>query len=372
MRNAATMPPGTGVYSPVGKPLLKKSIWLALVCALCSMAAQGADLASLYTAEVPMDTSRPDARARAYETALAQVVLRVSGAELVNDVALFDALFPNPSAYVVQFRPGPDETLVVSFDGDAVEKTLRDAGQPVWGGDRPLTLAWIAVDWGQGDREILGAADEASGTDAERTINPDRLLRERVLDSAERRGVPVAFPLLDSEDLAGVSFSDVWGGFDERVLAASQRYDVNSVLIGRVRATGQGQDRWTYYFGDEQRSWTGAPEVVIGEVAEVLAAEFAIGGDEPLRTVAVNVSGVTTVEAFGELNSLLSGISAIDRFSITEVAGDRITYSVTAHGGADRLARMLRFEGLLEQERIDMSEFGIAETRTSLDFSYTP
>jgi hypothetical protein len=356
----------------VGKLLFRKLILLAFVCVLSSYATQAAEVASLYTVEVPLDASRPDARAHAYETALAQVVLRLSGAELVNDVVLFDAVFPDPSAYVVQFRPGPDETLVVTFDGDAVEKTLRDAGQPVWGGDRPLTLVWIAVDWGQGDREILGAADEEAGTDGERTINPDRLLRERVLDSAQRRGVPVAFPLLDSEDLASVSFSDVWGGFDERVLAASERYDVSSVLIGRVRASSQGQDRWTYYFSDEQRSLTGEPERVIGVVAEVLAAEFAIGGDEPLRTVEVNVSGVTTVEAFGELNSLLSGISAIDRFAITEVAGDRITYSVTAHGGADRLARMLRFEGLLEQDRIDMSEFGIAETRTSLDFSYAP
>ena len=67
-----------------------------------------------------------------------------------NDPEMVELLFPNPSAYIVQFRPGEDDTLWVSFDGDAIERVLRQAGQTVWGSDRPLTLVWLAVDWGQG------------------------------------------------------------------------------------------------------------------------------------------------------------------------------------------------------------------------------
>lgn len=140
---------------PEGKPRLKKIILLALISAIGLSTASAVEVTSLYTAQVTYDERKRDPRADAYDRALAQVLLRVSGAELVNDVVLFDTLFPDPSAYVVQFRPGPEETLFVSFDGKAIEDTLRRAGQRVWGGDRPLTLVWLAVDWGGAAARLL-------------------------------------------------------------------------------------------------------------------------------------------------------------------------------------------------------------------------
>ncbi|MDH3748660.1 MAG: DUF2066 domain-containing protein [Gammaproteobacteria bacterium] len=357
---------------------MKNIILLALVGVIGISAASAVEVTSLYTAQVAINEKKPDPRADAYDRALAQVLLRVSGAELVNDVVLFDTIFPDPSAYVVQFRPGPDETLFVSFDGKAIEAALRRAGQRVWGGDRPLTLVWLAVDWGGGSREILAAADEDDRRSQSRSINRNRLLRARMLEIADRRGLPIAFPLMDGEDRAAVSFSDISGGFDDRVLAASERYDVNSVLIGRVRASGSSQNRWSYHFGSDQRAWSGEPEVVISRISDLLAAEFAIGGNEPVRTVQLNVSGVTSVEAYAEVQSMLAEMNVIDNFAITEVAGDRISFRVNAHGGASRLARALRFEGLIEQERIDMSDFDdmgdfdIDERLTSLDFFFNP
>lgn len=345
---------------------------LALVSVFAFATSNAVEVTSLYTAQVPLDDSRDDPRAHAYDTALAQVLLRVSGPAIVNDVVLYDTLFPDPAAYVVQFQQGPDDTLFVSFDGQALEDILRRAGQRVWGGDRPLTLVWLAVDWGQGSREIIGAADEDDDPDDARSINRNHQLRERMLEIAERRGLPIAFPLLDSEDLAAVSYSDIWGGFDERIIDASRRYDVNSVLIGRVRAAAMSGDRWSYHFGAEQRSWSGPPETVIAQIADLLAAEFAIGGDEPLRRVQLNVSGILSVQDYGDIDRILADINLVENFSVREVSGDRIRFDVNVHGGAERLARALRFAGLVEQERIDMSEFGIEELQTSLDFFLNP
>jgi len=366
---------------PEGKPLLKNLLLLALVGIFAVNVAGAVEVPSLFTAQVPVDETRDDPRAHAYDTALAQVLLRVSGPGIVNDMVLYDTLFPDPGAYVVQFRQGPDETLFVSFDGQAIENVLRRAGLPVWGGDRPLTLVWLAVDWGQGDREIIGAADDEVDPDASRSINLNHRLRERMLEIAERRGLPIAFPLLDSEDRAAVSYSDIWGGFDERVIAASERYDVNSVLIGRVSGTGRATNRWSYHFGDQQRSWSGRPEVIVAQISDLLADEFAIGGDEPLRRVQLNVSGITSIDAYGEVQSILAEINVVEEFAITEVNGDRISFTVDARGGASRLARALRFAGLIEQERIDIDDFGdfgdigdigVDDTLTSLDFFLSP
>jgi len=350
-----------------------KSWVLAIAGVIFVVPASAADVATLYTAKVPFEQQQGDARTRAYDAALRQVLLRVSGSELGNDSALYQSLFPDPSAYVVQFQPGPESTLLVTFDGAAIEKTLRDANQTVWGGDRPLTLVWLAVDWGQGEREIIGAADSDREPDDARSLNRNRQLRERILGIAAERGLPVAFPLQDSEDMAKVEFSDIWGGFDERVLAASARYDVNSILIGRVQAAGSAPNRWTYLFGDEQRQWTGAPETVMAQVSDVLATEFAIIGSEPLRAVDLSIHGVTSVDAYGEVQHMLANVNVIDSFALTEVAGDRLRYRVSAHGGASRLARALRFEGLIEQERIDMGGFDIDDDNLdSLEFFYNP
>ena len=155
--------------------------FLALIGVISIVPAHAAEVTSLYTAQVPFDQQRQDARADAYDAALRQVLTRVSGSELVGDPDLYEALFPDPAAYVVQFQPGPNDTLYVTFDGAAIEKTLREANQTVWGGDRPLTLVWLAVDWGQGEREILGAADPERDPDVARSANRNGQLRERIM-----------------------------------------------------------------------------------------------------------------------------------------------------------------------------------------------
>ena len=352
-----------------GRSIICLTLLLFIVAPVSQVVA--IEMTSLYTAQVPLDPEESNPQTAAYKTALQDVLLRVSGSAAGSDPELFDLLFPSPAAYVVQFRPGPDDTIFVSFDGEAVEEVLRRNGQPVWGSERPLTLVWLAVDWGQGEREIIGADDPERTDDEARTIDRNRLLRQRVLDIAERRGLPVAFPLLDTEDLARISFPDIWGGFDELVIDASQRYEADSVLIGRIRPDSSQRNRWVWHFGSDARSWNGEPELVVSLMADELAAEFAIGGDAVLASVVLNVSGITSVDAYGTVQRMLSNMNVVETFVITEVDGDRISYRVDAHGGAERLARSLRLAGLLEEDRIETGFPGDTLSE-SLDFYYSP
>jgi hypothetical protein len=273
---------------------------------------------------------------------------------------------------VVQFRAGADDTLWVSFDGEAIEQTLRQSGQTVWDSDRPLTLVWLAVDWGQGRREIIGADDPERGRDAARSIDRNRLLRQRVLDMAERRGLPVIFPLLDVEDLRNVSFSDIWGGFDDALLEASQRYDVHSILVGRVRPGTSQRNQWRYYFSGQQRTWFGEPEQALSLVADELAAEFAISGSAPLESVSLTIAGIDTVAAYGAVQTLLGGLTIVEAYAITEVAGDQVSYHVDVRGGAARLGRALRFSGLIEKEGFEGDPFPADALNSRLEFYYSP
>ena len=96
-----------------------------LLLAVVAAPVWAVEVASLYTAQVPLDPEESNPRAAAYEMALADVLLRVSGSELANDPEMIELLFPEPASYIVQFRPGVEETLWVSFDGEAIERVLR-------------------------------------------------------------------------------------------------------------------------------------------------------------------------------------------------------------------------------------------------------
>lgn len=327
------------------------------------------EVATLYTAKVPLDRNARDAEKTAHFAALVEVLRRVSGSELASNKQAIEELFPNPTTYVTQYQPGSDQTLMVSFDGQAIEKVLRRAGQTVWGNDRPLTMIWLAVDWGQGQREILAAGDPERSSQQSRSIDRNRQLRERILAIAADRGLPVAFPLLDTADLQIVSFSDVWGGFNERIIDASKRYETNSILIGRIRPSSNRGDRWTYILSGSEREWTGSAEKIVGQIADRLASEFAIGPDAALERVALSIGGIQSVDAYGSVQEILTRLDVIEKLNVESVAGDTISYQVEVRGGANRLARALRFSGLVEQEAIDSVGGGV---RDDLQFFYNP
>ncbi len=344
---------------------------ITLLLSAVEMPVAGAvEVPTLFTAEIPLDPEAEDPRNDAYAEALLEVLLRVSGPELSSNPEIIEELFPSPAAYVTQYRQGADDSLWVSFDGEAIEATLRSAGQTIWGSDRPLTLVWLAVDWGRGEREIIAADDPNRTPQQARSIDRHRLLRERVLEIAAQRGLPLVFPLVDSTDLRSVSFSDIWGGFDDRVLDASQRYGVNSILIGRLRPSTSQRNRWTYFFNDVQIGWSGPPEAIVNQVADLLAAEFAVGGDAPIEWVALSVAGIESIDAYGAVQQLLSGVSLIESYKIAEVSGDTVNYRVEVRGGADRLRRALRFNGLIEQESTDV--FAAPDPVSALEFFYSP
>jgi hypothetical protein len=356
----------------MGKPPVHKLIMAVALLTLSTAPLAAVEMAALYTAEVAVDDDQYNSRAAAYRQALEQVLLRVSGVELVAEPERVDLLFPEPAALVVRFRSGPDNTLSVSFDGEAIERVLRESGQTVWGVDRPLTLVWLAVDWGQGEREIIAADDPDRPTDQMRTIDRNRLLRQRVLDTAEQRGLPVLFPLLDTEDLQQVSFSDIWGDFDDVLLQASERYAVRSVLVGRIRPDTGQRNRWRYYFGDEEYNWSGEAEAVLGLVADVLSAEFAIRADMALESVELTVVGVDSVTAYGSVQTMLAKINVIEAIAVVEVQKDRIRYRINVRGGADKLRRALRLGGLIEENRFDGDRLAPDSSDSALEFFYSP
>ncbi len=348
-------------------------VWLGSL-PLSAPIAGAIEVSGLYTAQVELRREESNPQRAAYADALGEVLVRITGQETAAEDEDLLALFPSADRYVQQFRRGPDDTLIVTLDGNAIENMLRSANYPVWSNDRPLTLVWLAVDRGPDGRRIIASDESEFGMPGLPSAEADRLLRESVVEAAERRGLPLLFPLMDAEDREAVTFSDIWGGFDDALLRASRRYGASSILVGRIRDDDFLENRWTYFFGNEQITWTAGADAAVNLLADELASRFAYAGNAPVESVALNVSGVDGVAAYGAVQRLLTGLTVIESFQIETVAGGEVRYSIDVQGGTERLASALQFSGVLS--RTDLlgagDYFGNDTRRNELDFEYRP
>ncbi|MBT8084401.1 MAG: DUF2066 domain-containing protein [Woeseia sp.] len=340
--------------------------------ALVTESVVAVEVTDLYSAEVAIDPEDQDSRDTAYERALQQVLVRITGSEAAAYSPELRALFPNPARYVLQYRPAGNNALWVALDGAAIEQVLRQRGMPVWSSERPLTMVWLAVDWGRGQRELI-TAEPAENTTPR--VDPRAAASTSIREQAQRvataRGLPVMFP--DPEYVArlDVSLSDVWGGFHDELLSAARDLGASSVLVGRARPGDAARSRWSYYSGSQRQQWNGDVEDALHLLADNLAGEFVISGNEPLEFVDLTIRNVRSASSYVAVQKMIDDLQVIDQYRIRSANGDEIRYAVRINGGANRLASALDFNGQLVPVAAELAE-GQSPDGSSLYYAYRP
>lgn len=332
---------------------------LPLLLLLACTGAYATEVANLYTANVPVSSQSNQARNTALHDALAQVIVKVTGSRAAPDDPQVASIVGNAQHYLQAYRyerhvPRADEPvfgagaaptldLWAQFDSRALDAALRAAGQPLWGSERPATLVWIAYQEGD-QRQIVST--EAAGK-----------VVAAVQEAADARGLPVIFPLMDVDDRSHLGFSDVWGGFVQPVVQASQRYQPNAILVGRIDATdlNNAASHWTLIVGGQPTSWDGAngtpveaATAAIQHLADVYASKFVIRtGAQTIPDLKIVVSGIDNLQAYGQVLKYLRSLSAIGVVEPTAVAGDSVTYTASARGSIADLRQTIALGALL-------------------------
>ncbi len=317
--------------------------WVALLALVSAAPAGAVRVTDLYAESVPLADATAGAQQLAFAEALRRVLIKVSGqGALAGDAGVLQR-FGDPAVMVQQFRRDSAGTLWAQFDPVAVRRGLEAAGLPVWGEERPLTVAWIAWDDGTGARDVLAAATPEAG--------PGAALREELLRTARTRGIPLALPLRDSQDLAAVSWADIWGEFTAPLVTASARYGADAVLVGRVRTfpPGMNDARWTLLLGEERLEWRGSVADGPDGLAERLAQRLAVGGPAAGgSTVRLAVSGIGSMEQYGTVLAGLQGLDAVASLAVVELVGDSVVFQLGLRTDHARLVRALAVARLLE------------------------
>ncbi|HEY9198307.1 MAG TPA: DUF2066 domain-containing protein, partial [Gammaproteobacteria bacterium] len=225
---------------------LRSWLWLAGLLALsAALPLQARE--DLYEATVPVADRSTEARTAAVKTALSEVLTRLSGDPGAVAKPAGKALLAEPSRYLQQYQYEGDAAagglyLRAGFAAAPLEAALRQQGLALWGRDRPAVLVWVAVDDGK-RRYLLGAEDA------------DPLLAE-LQAAARRQGLELVLPLLDLEDQSKVTFTRVNEGDLDALMAASERYQPQALLIGGLQSGAGGwRGRWALRYAGADARW---------------------------------------------------------------------------------------------------------------------
>ncbi len=278
--------------------------------------------------------------------AMGRLLIRVTGrADAALEPDLADMLL-NACDYREAGGSLDRETVLITFNRPAIEMALVAREQPIWGSERPQTLLWLAIDSGQGERGILPARDVISDlSSAFMKLQAD--LREELAIIAVDRGLLLSLPLLDLEDMNALSFVDIWAGFNDQVTRASERYELDAVLSGRIRVTRFGVEvRWTLLKDGDQFALAGnSIREGLDRLADFYAAEFStLGG---VHETLMRITGVESLDDYGRVMRYLESLSLVDAVTTEELVDGALSLRVDARGGTVILGRVVGLGRLL-------------------------
>lgn len=329
---------------------------LVSYCGFWAATAQAVVIKDLYEALVPVQTQSREERKTALTTGLIEVLTRVSGQTLTVSEDLEDPLViavQNPTRYTRQFRyrksrkGGSKLNLWIKYDEKAVNNLLQSNDMPVWGHTRPPTLAWVVVTE-NGRRKLISNSDKHALKNAMRWI-------------ANKRGLPLSFPLMDLTDRSKISISDIWGNFEDRILQASQRYNAEAVIVGRLYKgpSTAWSARWSIYQqgrrqdidADGEADLRIAVTPVIAQAAESLAQQFAmLKNEEVSENVTIKVSGVGSLKEFNHVIKYLKSLAAISDVSPLIVGAEAATFKLATRSGRLGVAQAIKLGHVLAEQ----------------------
>ncbi|MCW8901833.1 MAG: DUF2066 domain-containing protein [Gammaproteobacteria bacterium] len=301
----------------------------------------------LHEVEIPVEGQGGEERALAAREALKEILVRISGRAEASMLAEDEALVPLATRFVQQFRyrkfksdevipEAPEGTkpytqkLWLLFTEKAVATLLRDQGFPVWGKTRPATLVWLVVD-DQKQRILIGNSTP-------------HISRTHIEEEATKKGLPFRLPLLDLADQSKVQVTDVWGNFEDTILAASSRYQTEAILVGRIYLSfaKTWNTRWSLYSAGQRQDWEvnnsetlrAALNEGLSKSGEVLSLRFTqVDGSQESDSVLLQVKNITDLKTFNKVIHYLKGLNAVNQIEADQVNPDNVIFRIKTRTG---------------------------------------
>ena len=323
---------------------------------------------NLYDALVPVAERSEAARQEATRNALGEVLVKVSGhSDTLKHSVIKEALqsatdlvqrYEYRTLPLTRTGESPGLGLFANFQSSRVDDILRAADLPIWGKDRPLPLAWVA----------LSETGQIAVVNAEGTPLAYRALRRR----AGERGIGLVFPLLDIDDRLALNANQIQQFDHARIQQASQRYVPDAVLAGHVYPSALNdsvpawiscpdslikarqlvdacawQGQWLLYLGEDRWYWAYLEKEIdavlaqgVNFMTDTLARRFA-EPEAPPEMLTITIHGVSTLGDYATAQKYLRELSVVMDMQIIEVSSSRMKVRLKVRGGEAALTRSI-------------------------------
>lgn len=323
---------------------------------LSSVVAHAVEVKNLFETEVAVEDQSTARRGDAFQAALGNVLIKLSGARDILTAPDVELIVQKAARYVRRYHyfdkpldktPGvvsPQESpeakqlyISVEFDGEALQRALREAGLPVWSANRPQVLVWLGVV--QGRQRFIVSEDSGEQ------------IGNLLMEAGRRRGVPLILPLMDLEDRRRVAFVDISAGFTDNLSQASERYNTGTVLIGHMNI-GRGGDwvaEWTVLRDRVSASWREsdvdlrqAIDSGVDGLADILASRYAhsSSGGELVEYI-VAVENVTSLDDYAAALTYMDKLVFVEDVTPVSLKSGQVHYRVAMRGALRELERSL-------------------------------
>ena len=365
-----------------------------LITSISPVSTVNADIVPrLYEIEVPVEAQSREERAYVVREALKEILVRISGRKEASSLAEDEAFVPRPTRLVQQFRylkfksdevipANPvdgakpyTQKLWLRFTAKAIKGLLRSQGYPVWGKTRPATLVWLVVD-DQKQRVLIGNSTP-------------HISRTHIEQEANKKGLPFRLPLLDLADQSRLQVTDVWGNFEDTILAASERYQTEAILVGRIYLSfaKTWNTRWSLYSAGQRHDWEvansetlrGAVTEGLSKTGEVLSARFAQSNlFEDNNEVLLQVKNISDLKTYNRVVKYLKGLSVIKDVQTSQVNNDEVFFRLSGRSGRVRIAQAIELGRMLVPEmsqpiiRTEANENKPAKLKADLIYKLVP
>ena len=343
-----------------------------------------AQLDHLFEAVVPVVDKEPGNQDAGLQDALLAVLVKLTGQQDIAENPATAGLQRRARTFLQRYTyeerdlpPDPEDIfgqpvreilLHAWFDAAALQRELRLAGLPLWGRERPTTLLWLAFE-ADGNRLLFSNSPEqniATFISEHGTENPVEIIEQSITAGAARRGLPVQLPRLDDIDKSQLGFADVWGGFSERILVASERYRTYGVIAGNIFYAGDDRwsARWVLYSENGETQWqvladslTAAIDSGIDGVADAYGKQFAVDSAVAgSARISLEVHDVATLSDYARVLDYLENLSMVQAGSVNRVFDSKLAVELRVLGAETDLEQAIAIGStLVSVETMEMA-----------------
>lgn len=323
---------------------------LVLALAFGSAPLVAAPVEDIYNASVAVADQGEVERQRGIKRALAEVMVKLVGKRsILGDEGLVDVL-SRANDYVVGYgyamsspdlgweepEPGSEEgtpagklTLQVNFEGNMLQRVLRDLLLPIWPVDRPPVVVWL-VQRG------------ASGARFYEPPELDNVIAE-VEEALRRRGVPFKLPLYDLQDQMSLNAEQALAGSVAELTKAGLRYGTRHWLVLEVPTAAESRGLIWRVGGDQEHA-NGKHDAATGESSVTGALDaaidhfstaFAFQARQQQKQLAIVVGEVSSYTDFKGLMAALNQLEVVASLRVKQIEGKFVTLELQAGGDAE-------------------------------------